>query len=1155
MGVRVGGFVLLQMRAHRLLIAAALLTVLLTTAVLAALAGFTSAAGDAGVRRTLQTTDAAGTPLLLTDYGSHQGNARADATARTLATRAFAGLPYRISSLPLSDPLSLPAAWNAAPGAPSDGTALAPIDRTEVRLLSGSWPGAASTGGDTVPVAVPVAAADRLGRGGAAVQLGTVLKLTDLVNQTSLRIRVTGIYQPRNSNDGYWQLDPEGGKGAQLAANGSQYGPLLIPGSDFASGAATQFSMTWQATADFSTVRASGLGALAAADSGVLAALNAQSDPAFTGFSATSVLPELIGQLQQNVLVARSTLLVIVLELVLLAVLTLLRAARLLAEERESESALLRARGAAPRQLAALAAAEALLLVLPAVVLSPLLAGPLIRLISDYGPLAASGVRLDGPLPHAVWWAAGAGAFCSALALLAPTLVRARSWSEHRQRRNRRGALPGLLRGGADLVLVALAAAACWQLTGHASGSSSGALNANGQGTLGIDPVLVAAPALALAAGTVLTLRLLPLAARAADRIAARVQGLPAALVGWQLSRRPQQSSGPILAIVLAAAIGTLALGQSASWHQSQLDQAVFNTGGDLRIADSTGNAFGQGGTYGSLPGVAAAVPVARQTLTLGSGRTAELLALDTRTEAGLLSWRSDLRSAPVAGLLGPLSGTQPPAALRGIALPGRPSVISLDVSAELTSSQAGAAVRMTAPDDKLLVTVTDRYGLGYTLGPLTLPTDGATHTLQLNLAQAAAGGVPAYPLTVTGIVVDTPVSTSGIVQQQLTVRRILSGSTPATVPAAFHWTGLFDPGQSIQGLSSPTATTNPPNVYHAGSLLSFGSSAAAPLTAALGSGTVGSYDQHEYSAPSGTLTFTASGAVGGGPLPAVATKQFLAATNAHIGSVLPLNSAPGGVEIRIIAAVTAIPGTGAAAEQGINGSALVNGTGYAASSAASDGGAVLVDLAAYDRAAAATADDQLLQPSEWWLYVRPAAGRSIPATENQVAGVLRALPDVQTFYSLDQVESTLTSDPLGTGPEAALLAGIVLAAILAAISFSADATAIARHRAGDNAVLKALGTPQRLIARSTAAQLALPTLVGLGAGLILGTALAQLVVPEFILTAQATRPVPPVQVVIPDGRLALLLAAVAAVPLLVAAVSGLRGTDPAQRLRQPEES
>src|SRR6202044_356783 len=87
-------------------------------------------------------------------------------------------------------------------------------------------------------------------------------------------------------------------------------------------------------------------------------------------------------------------------------------------------------------------------------------------------------------------------------------------------RSGRRVVLSRATGAGADLALVALAVLACWQLRRYSAVSTSAS------GPSVIDPVLVVAPALALAAGTVLTLRLLPAAARTVDHLSAAGRGL-----------------------------------------------------------------------------------------------------------------------------------------------------------------------------------------------------------------------------------------------------------------------------------------------------------------------------------------------------------------------------------------------------------------------------------------------------------------------------------------------------------------------------------------------------------------------------------------------------------------------------------------------------
>uniref|UniRef100_UPI0015EFF18F hypothetical protein n=1 Tax=Streptomyces phytophilus TaxID=722715 RepID=UPI0015EFF18F len=94
------GFVLLRARAHRLLLAAALLAVLLTTAVLATLAAFSGTVGDAALRRTLAGDAAADAALTLeVPYLSGGDRAAAGKAVEANARDAFAGLPVRIQSL------------------------------------------------------------------------------------------------------------------------------------------------------------------------------------------------------------------------------------------------------------------------------------------------------------------------------------------------------------------------------------------------------------------------------------------------------------------------------------------------------------------------------------------------------------------------------------------------------------------------------------------------------------------------------------------------------------------------------------------------------------------------------------------------------------------------------------------------------------------------------------------------------------------------------------------------------------------------------------------------------------------------------------------------------------------------------------------------
>ncbi|MBP0455885.1 ABC transporter permease, partial [Kitasatospora sp. RG8] len=325
-----------------------------------------------------------------------------------------------------------------------------------------------------------------------------------------------------------------------------------------------------------------------------------------TGLQVRTEVGDVLRELDSSALVARSTLLIGALQLTVLAAAVLLLVVHLMAARQESENALLAARGASGLRLGALTATESLVLALPAALLAPLLTPPLLHLLTARGALAR--VPLDTGLHWTLWPVAAACALACVVLTTVPGVLRGAAGAVLRRAGGRQAMVAGAVRSGADLAVVALAALAYYQLAQY-----HGGLSTDAGGRLGLDPVLVAAPTLALCAGTLLVLRLLPLAARLGGRLAARGRGLVPALAGWQLARRPGRASGPVLLLVLAVATGVLALGQHTTWTTSQRDQAAFATAGGLRVSGSPLAGMGQGGRYAALPGGDRLIPVVRQ--------------------------------------------------------------------------------------------------------------------------------------------------------------------------------------------------------------------------------------------------------------------------------------------------------------------------------------------------------------------------------------------------------------------------------------------------------------------------------------------------------------------------------------------------------------
>ncbi|MGW7366914.1 FtsX-like permease family protein [Streptomyces sp. NPDC054841] len=1101
------GFLFLRARGHRLLLAAALLAVLLTTAVLATLAAFAGSVGDAGLRHALRSRDAAAASLVITSDNPGGDREAAARAARRGAQQSFDGLPVTLRQFDRSGPYALPRALQppAARQGDPDLTEFAAVDRSRVRLLAGAWPTAGPDG--VTEVAVPEAAAKQL----KLAPGPRVLTLADRLGGPAVRIRVTGVYRPADRSDPYWQLDELGGRGVHKDSF-TTYGPLLTDAEAHGSGRITRRSASWLATGDFGALGADRIDALRTAAKNSQKFLAAQPALKGSGVTASTSLPDVLDQLERALLVSRATLLIVSCQLVLLAAYALLLVARLLSTERAGETRVLLARGASRGRLAALSALEALLLALPAAVCAPLLAGPLTRLLAGQGLLARIGLSLDASAtgPTAQVWLVG-----TVVALACAAVMAAPSLTASRTARGRARALPAPLRAGADVGLLVVAAVAYWQLDRRTL--TGGALSGDRQGELGIDPLLVVAPALALLAGTVLTLRLLPPTARLAERRAARGRGLTAPLAGWQLSRRPLRGAGPVLLLVLAVAMGVLAIGQGASWDRSQDDQADFRSGAPVRVLGSGTVQFGQGGVYDGMPGVKAAVPAARTGLGLSGGRQATVLALDTGLAGEELRLRDDLADGDPGGLLAALRPE--PTARAGVPLPAGTARLVLDIT--LHAAEDGpygeSGVNPT-------ITVEDRYGVPYRMQLDTVPSDGKRHTTTVDLAGAADAPAGRYagPLALTAVEFDEGGNPDRIAPKRLTIGAMRAvtadgDAQPVTVPEGLDW--------QARATASVGADETQPAVT------AVRSSARTPLDVSYHTG-VAVLEGGWIEERTVTVRITAERAAPAVPA-ALATDRFLESSGARTGSEIEVPMPGGPVRVRIAGVLRDIPTTGPGA----------HGPGRAAGTA-TDGGALLLDLRAVNRVLA-TRPDSAFTPTEWWLFTEPGKAA-------QVASALRdrAEIDPAQIEVRDEIAQALHDDPLGAGPQSALLAVAVVAAALAAVGFAVSTVGALRERSAEFAVLRALGAPQRQQARLLAVEQSLLIGLALVIGVALGTVLTRAVVPLIVLTGQATQPVPGVLVELPVVRVALLVAGVAAAPVLVVAALAVRRGGTATSLR-----
>lgn len=1100
------GFVFLRVRAHRLLLAAALLAVLLTTSVLAALTAFSGSVGDAALRHTLTHRSAASASLFVSAQVDREQRGEAEKATRKAAHDTFGGLPVTVRKLESSGPYALPRDLQspAARRGEPDLTHFAALDRSRVRLTEGRLP-AGANGDGPVEVALPGAAAEVL-----KLKPGTRLTLTDRLGDKPQQILVTGLYEASDQADTYWQLDALGGRGVRKVVF-TTYGPLLTDPSVLGSGRISTGETSWLATADFTDVTTGSMDTLHKASTDGPKALLAT--PVFRdGANVRTSLPTVLDQIDRALLVSRSTLMIVAVQLVLLAAYALLLVARLLSSERGGETELLRARGGSRGRITSFAAIEALMLAVPAAVIAPLLAGPLTRLLAERSVLSRIGLRFEEATTGTVWLVAATVALACALAVVAPALAASAGGG----RRARAAALPGPVRAGADVGLLLIAAVAYWQLDRQTGGSGNGALSGDREGDLGIDPLLVAAPALALLAGTVLTLRLLPPAAKLAERRAAGGRGLPAALAGWQFSRRPLRGAGPVLLLVLSVAMGMLAIGQSASWNRSQGDQADFRSGASVRMVGGLSGDPAKAGAYVGLPGVREAAPAYRTGVELSGDRTAQVIALDTaHADEGMLM-RPDLGDETPQQLFDAIAPAK--TARTGLLLPKGSERLTFDARISGPSKKSrDEQVDSWAPDRVPVVTVLleDRYGIPYRTLAGPVPADGRPHTL--SIAVAAAG-----ELAVTGFEVDDrlPVEAQ---QRRFSVSGLGAvtadgGRLPVRAQKGLRWVGatmLTEFGEEQPG-------ETPVQKNEAGGAPDFSYSTGSSEDTV-----------SDYATSNGLLRITTARAKAA-PVNAVVTDAYLKASGAKLGQQVDLTLAGNTVRVTLVKSVRQLPTTGPGALTESRDSLTRT----------KDGGALLLDLRSVTDLLAQR-PGATIAATEWWLSTE--AGDA-----SKVAAALRKLPDTDPAQVevRDETARELVNDPLGAGPQSALLAVAVVAAALAAVGFAVSVVGSQRERSAEFAVLRALGAPRRKLARMIAAEQGVLIAIALLVGLALGAVLTRAVVPLIVLTGQATQPVPEVLVHLPAGQVAALLAGVAALPLLIVAAISLRRADPAVSLR-----
>ncbi|MEZ5376147.1 MAG: FtsX-like permease family protein [Acidimicrobiales bacterium] len=611
--------------------------------------------------------------------------------------------------------------------------------------------------------------------------------------------------------------------------------------------------------------------------------------------------------------------------------------------------------------------------------------------------------------------------------------------------------------------------------------------------TSSIDPSIVLAPALALSGGALLAQRVVRLVSIAALAVTRRTSQLPAVMVARSIARQPTYVARSTLLIVLAVAIGAFALVYRSTWVTSQVDQANAEVGVDV-LAEIDQRS-------GRVPD-RLLVPLVEQVADVEAVRpavlaTARLGGIDADLLLTDMASLPDLLRSGDGGALGGLTSGVP----RGLLLEGETLGVHL------------ASETLAAVDDSPIeigVTVADVDGLVYALPDIPVPSNFHGQ-VDLPLHESFDGSqekVPySGPLRLLGVTVDVPAGfatpdprdddISSLVSVEMTDWS-LDGD-----PLAVEFAGgdfVFARRQFVEG---PTVESDDiPNgarfVIAAG--LSRGQGARTRLSLPL---------HAEDRVP---------------PLPIVVTTELLDQSGLAVGDRVDVLVGSTHLPAVVMSATEAIP---------LRPQASL---------------AAMADLGSATSLAFDTGEAALL-PTHLLLASR--ADNADTLVDQLESGRLNS-PDAISRW---QRAEELRRDPGQVGIIVSLAIALVASIVAAGIGLVANAVSDRRRRLTDTAVLRALGTTQRMLRTMVVMEAVVVLGVAVALGLAIAVLLGWMLLPSLTVNVEGSVAIPAPTLVIPMDQLAILVAvtgiAAVAAPTLV--FRSLRRTDLSALLRTGE--
>jgi hypothetical protein len=1109
------------------IVASAVLICMLAASLLAAGPMYAGAVSIAGLQRVMVVSPVSEANIEVTMRLDPDDAEAADRVVTSELERALGEVGGPILRLGRSDSLGLP---GPPSGQRSDLFELGFAEGIEdhATLLAGSWPATVSVEDAAAESAVPIVVVENVASTHRWA-VGDEFRLPSRIQPDFVvPVTVAGIFRIDDPADPFWWGDPQVLDGRVTGDRFDTYGPLFTTPERLRTRAAVgRLEFTWRAWPSFESLTLDGAPGLRAR----VGQIRERLGSAMTGVPVTVVtgMPDIIATAERSLLASRTGVLLLTVQFVVLAAYAVLLSAALLVEHRRMDTAMLRSRGAGPVRIAGLSLVEGLLLTVPAMLLGPWLAAAALEGFNVVGPLADIGLRIQPVVSGEAYVAAAAAAALCLIALLLPALPTVRSFASVHGSVARAETRSVGTRLGLDLALLAVTGLGLWQLRHYGA-----PLTRSVQGSLGIDPLLVATPAIGFLAGAILALRVIPLVATLIERATARGRGLVSSLGARQLARRPLRYTRAALLLMLAMAMGVFAITYTRTWSASQRDQATFQVGADARVEPGRQSSALPGWAldraYESLPGLTARMPVDREPVRVTAGdRGSEIVALDAAAAASVVVLRPDLSVASMSALMSPLAAERP--ALEPVPLPGEPERLRFEIGMEIVtlelpefdeetglvkSEPVDPAVIAEWPGIGTAAVVRDASGHLHRFEGDSASLGGGPHRLVVPLGGSAdrVDASFAYPLELLAVEVTVSLpegyQAPGGSVTVLGVEASVAENGWQRVPLALE--RGWRTSASVYGLEQQAV-----EVRNLGDELSV--DAGVP-----GLRVIRGIDRFGRGT---TLSFAPSAldAVGADPIPVVASDALLEATARAVGDELRLQIAGVDRDVRITGSIRAFP-----TEDPSRPVLLMDFQTLA--------------LLRFEGSAAAG------PAQEWWLAMDESErGPTIDRLRGPSFGS-------RSVVSLYERNEALATDPVALGIIGVLGIGVVAAGLFAVVGFIVSAAVSARERVTEFALLRALGLSSGQLSGWLSLENATLAAVSLVAGTALGLVVAWVALPFVTVTQQAVPPFPPVEVAVPWATIAALeaIAIVALSGAVVVLAWLLRRTGVASALRMGDD-